>query len=392
MKRVLIKGYYGHENLGDDFILYTILQTLNECGRYKITVVSSGDKYESLFKLFDHLSCEVLLKPWRKFTKLYQLMKNNYWLIGGGGLFPSEDKADFRSLLSEIKAARKFKTKVCMYGIDINSISREENKEIWREISKNVDFIICRNLLTYSMLRELGCRNIYKSSDITFSAESKTERQNTLTCLDKIGCEKENYILWAIPMPWFDSEYKEELHGKRYRKLVSDIQAVINQDYSKGYKHVFLPFYYDMDMKIISDIVKGINVEYSICDKAKGITLEEKRQLFRLAKASVCMRFHGAMFSLYHQTPVAVISYSNKTSDVMKEYGLQEDLIEYGIRKNADFYSEFDLQFERLNKIVFHVITERKRSDYSAISSKLKANAENSKKILQNWLQQKGGA
>lgn len=386
MKKVLIKGYYGYENLGDDFILYTILHTLNDCGKYKITVVSSGDRYETLFEIFTNLTCKVLLKPWRKFTKLTQLLRNDYWIIGGGGLFPSEERADFRSLLSEIKIARKFNTKVCMYGIDINSIFREENKTIWREISKYVDFIVCRNLRTYLMLKELGCSNIYKSSDITFSVESKVEQRNDLMCLDKIGCNKENYILWAIPMPWFDSEYKEEIHGERYRKLVSDLQSVINQDYNKDYKHVFLPFYYNMDMKIISDIVKGIEVEYSICDKNKGLTIEEKRQLFKLAKASVCMRFHGAMFSLYHQTPVAIISYSNKTSDVIKEYGLQDDLIEYGIRREADFYSEFDLQFEQFNKIVSNVIKNRKRDDYATVSSKLKENARKSKEILQNWL------
>jgi len=386
MKKVLIKGYYGYENLGDDFILYTLLDTLSSVGKFDVTVVSAGDKYTELFNGFPNLNCSVMTKKWRKFSKIKELIRNDYWIIGGGGLFPSESSADFNSLLSEIKLARFFHTKVCIYGIDINSITKKENKKIWKEISQCVEFIVCRNRRTYNLLKEIDCKNIIKSSDITFSVETPIEKENNTECLKKINCEQQKYILWAIPMPWFNNEYKEEVHGERYKKLVTDIQKAANQECNKELKHVFLPFYYDMDMKIISDIVKGIDGEYVICDKAKELTIEEKRQLFKFAKACVSMRFHGVMFSLYHQTPVAIISYSNKTSDVIKEYGLQGDLIEYGIRPNADFYSEFDLQSDKLNQIISTIVMNKTQTDYATISAKLKENAVQAKKILQDWL------
>ena len=138
MKKVLIKGYYGYENLGDDFILYTLLDTLSSVGKFDVTVVSAGDKYTELFNGFPNLNCSVMTKKWRKFSKIKELIRNDYWIIGGGGLFPSESSADFNSLLSEIKLARFFHTKVCIYGIDINSITKKENKKIWKEICGSI--------------------------------------------------------------------------------------------------------------------------------------------------------------------------------------------------------------------------------------------------------------
>lgn len=385
MKKVLIKGYYGYENLGDDFILYTIMNTLNSIGRFDVTVVSSGDTYEDLFSLFPNLRCRTMRKQWKKLTKVIEILKADYWIIGGGGLFPSETSANYKSLCSEIKLAKKLHTKTCMYGIDINSISKPENKDIWKNISTLIDFIICRNQRTYQMLCDLGCKNAIKSSDITFSVESSVEKMDDETCLKKLGCEKGKYVLWAIPMPWFDGEYSDEIHGKRYRKLVSDIQSVANHKNNKDIKNVFIPFYYDMDMKIIGDIVKGIQGDYVICDKSKMLSIEEKRMLFRLAKVCVCMRFHGAMFALYHCTPLVTVSYSNKTSDVIRECGLEEDMVEYGIRTNADFYSEFDLDESKLISIFEAVNQSRKRNDYQEISETLKKMANNAKGKLIQW-------
>ena len=385
MKKVLIKGYYGYENLGDDFILYTILSTLNSIGKFDVTVVSSGDTYEGIFNLFSNLRCHTMRKPWKKFTKLYEIVKADYWIIGGGGLFPSETSANYKSLCSEIMLAKKCHTKTCMYGIDINSISKPENKDIWKKISVLTDFIVCRNQRTYQMLSDLGCANIIRSSDITFSVESNVEKTDDMSCLEKIGCKKDKYVLWAIPMPWFDNEYKDEIHGERYRKLVHDIQRVANSETCSELKHVFLPFYYNMDMKIIGDIVKGIHGEYVVCDKNKQLSIDEKRMLFKLAKACVCMRFHGSMFALYQCTPLVAISYSNKTSDVIKEYGLERDMIEYGIRNNADFYSEFDLDGFKLLEIFQNVVGNRTSADYKETSRLLKEMATNAKGRLIQW-------
>ena len=111
----------GYHNLGDDFILYSLLKSLDRAAKleagvkepYQVSVISNGDDYQELFKKFHNISCKII--PERKFRKLHkriELIKCDYWIIGGGGLFPDENAANFPSLLSSIQFAKKFNAKL----------------------------------------------------------------------------------------------------------------------------------------------------------------------------------------------------------------------------------------------------------------------------------------
>lgn len=105
---------------------------------------------------------------------------------------------------------------------------------------------------------------------------------------------------------------------------------------------VFLPFYSGSDIKLINDIVVGLNgFTTNVIDT--DFPIGYKRMLFRQAKYVIAMRFHSVLFSLYYATPFIAISYSGKTSSIMKENGISDHMVEFGIRSNQFFYKEFDL-------------------------------------------------
>lgn len=386
MKSILIKGYYGYENLGDDFLLYSILDVLNRKGKYRVTVLSAGDDYEWLFSKFKNLDCVAFIKPWRKFNKLYLMLKHDYWIIGGGGLFPAEVDGMMTNIFKEISFAKMTGCKICIYGVDINSINYDSNKEAWKKISEIVDFIIVRNDRSIKLLEELKCKNVYRSSDITFGLETFKEKDESKVVLEKINCKENEYITWAIPMPWFENEYSESKYGKRYRQLLSDLVTIANLPELKKYKHILLPFYYGMDCRIAYDLEKMIEGEAIVIDKNINMDIEEKRLLFKYAKFNICMRFHGAMFSIYGTKPALIISYSNKTTNVINEMGLEKYLIEYGIRKSADFYDEFDLNKDKLKKVLENVLSKNANQDFEIASKKLKEMSADSKNKLSSWL------
>lgn len=394
MKKILIKGYYGYHNLGDDFILYSLLNTLNHAAdpelnekeKYQVSVISNGDAYQGLFKKFKNLSCKIIPEQkFRKFNKRIELMKCDYWIIGGGGLFPDEKAANFPSLFSSIQFAKKFHAKVCIYGIDINSISSPENKVAWKKISELVDFIIVRNHKSYCLLHELGCENVRESVDITFGVNAEAENESEDSCLKKLDLEQGKYNLWAIPMPWFSSEYDEEIHGKRYKKLLENLSEIAYNEHLKNNINVFLPFYYDMDMKLIKDLVERLKLPYVICDSSKALTLGEKRALFRFSNCNICMRFHSVMFSIYNGQAGVFISYSDKTSNVIRLLGLEDFLVEYGIRNSADFYKEFDLDMKKVNQVMDNVFSNDKKS-IGKIAAKMKLEANTAQEELIKWL------
>lgn len=88
MSKILIKGFYGQNNLGDDFILYSILDILNLNGNHEVNIISAGNSdYSDFFSKFANLKCHLVPQSrWRKFGKLTFLLKSKYWIIGGGGI------------------------------------------------------------------------------------------------------------------------------------------------------------------------------------------------------------------------------------------------------------------------------------------------------------------
>ena len=333
---ILLKGYYGQKNLGDDYLLYAILNTLNGCGKYKVRVVVAEKQYASFFKRFPNLKLSEMFRPWRRFTKRIALIWSDVWIIGGGGLWPRENTKNLKILLDDIRLAKKFGCKVVFYGVDINSANDEAYRSVWKEILKETDLFVVRNRKTKNILDSILEGHAIRSADLTFGLETPAEKESSKSVLKKLDLEEGNYIIWAVPM-----EFKNDPEGIRYRKLIGTLARLANESALKNYKHVLLPYNENKDTQLLVDPAKEIHGPCIVCDNS--IDIEEKRLLYRFAKCSVSMRFHSVMFSLYHRLPGIYLSYSDKTSDVIRECGLEDFMLEYGISAQEDFGKEFDL-------------------------------------------------
>lgn len=391
-KRVLIRGFYGVSNLGDDFILYSILDMLNKIGGgYDVSVLidsKGSDDYEYLFEKFDNLNCKAIpSSTWRRFGKIRLLLKTDYVILGGGGLFPTEDCCGLKGLLKEFRIAKCLKTKTCIYGVDINSISKPEAKELWKKISNVTCFIVTRNRNTYNMLSDIGCSHVFRSCDLTFALETEPEKNDNKSCLERLKIREGEYVIWAALMPWPQWEYDESKHGERYRLYINNLQEIANLPQFDGLTHVFLPFHAPSELPMLYDLVKGIKGKTIIVDRDNTIDISEKRLLFKYAKQSVVLKFHGFMFSLYNATPAAVVSYSNKFSDVLDEFGLEKYSTRYGIRESSDFYKEFDLNMDEFRTIVERSSTKQAKTDFKHASEKLRSMASVASDRLADWLQ-----
>lgn len=289
-------------------------------------------------------------------------------------------------LFREIRIGRMLHAKCCFYGIDINSITSLESKRAWKSISDETDFIYCRNDRSTKMLKELGCKNVYRCSDLTFGLLTDAEREKSKECLKKLNVCENEYVIWAVLMPWPTWEYDETKHGERYHLLVHQLQEIANSPQYDGMTHVFMPFHYQMEIPIIKDVISGIHGKSVVCDVEKGIDIGEKRLLFKYAKQCVTMKFHGAMFSIFNGTPAAIVSYSDKTSDILKELGLEEYCTEYGIRENQDFYKCFDLDIDRFHKVVDRSCQPEAKEKFVRAGETLKALSNQSKEQLRLWL------
>jgi len=358
---VLVEGFYGRNNLGDDFILRAILDTIHKSETIKFVKIMVSDThyagYNELFRMYPRLHFTLVSNTGNSIKQIFEririLQSIDYWIIGGGGVFPKEKIASLIKRLLYIRIARIKNVKTAMYGIEINPVYKKRNKYIWKQIIANCDFIYTRNQSSMNFLNSVYVKKNKAYSDVTFGVCTQEEIEfNEISLNQKLAVSPKSFYLWSLAMPWTSKELDGNHYKNRYDSFVSQIADVINTH--DKVTHVFLPFYYDNDIVFINDITKKISesIKYIICDHKKSLKLGEKRKLFFYADRCICMRYHSVLFALYYAKQVYAISYSPKTTSMLKEIGLVNSYVEFGIRPTEFFYSEFDLDKERFIEIL----------------------------------------
>lgn len=393
MKKILLQGYYGEDNLGDDYILLSIIDSLKNIDNIHIDCLVSKNVYNFFMQKYKYITFFEKNKS-RIYNQLIHcklIIKNDYWIIGGGGLFPTENIKALFVYTFKIILASILKKKVILYGIEINSMEKNMSKSLWKAITNMVDFISTRNMQTKNLLINLNStftKKVFNYSDVTFALQTEKEffTQDSISDIKHFSGLPTPYILWGLAMPWNPTELETAHYQERYEMLCNQIAKIC--DYFINYTHVFLPFYYNSDIAFIGDVIKKIKSPYLIIDKKSSINLDEKRLIFKYADFCFCMRYHSVLFALYHEKPFFSISYSPKTSWFLREYSLDDRFVEIGVRQNDFFMKEFDIDTPVLVEKAIKAISFN-ANDEKAIrnaSQHAKHLAYLGKKQLLDWL------
>lgn len=276
-------------------------------------------------------------------------------------------------------------TRVCLYGVDIDSLRKGAYIYEWRKLVHMVDFVETRNAVCARQLKEVtdDKNKIVPGVDLThafFTREEKTQIKDTLY---KKYSLTEGYMIWAVAMPWSKEELENAGIKARYMRLCGQLQQLIRR-YS-ACRHIFLPFFEGTDIVMIHDLLAGMQIDFKVIPS--NCPLGEKRLLFQYAKRAVVMRFHGVQFALFHGTPFLAISYSPKTTNILNELGLRDLYVEFGIRSDSCFMREFDIADDEWKSWEDNMDT--RTDDIKRASNKLKETAFERKKQLLNWLGEK---
>lgn len=166
--KILIAGYYGFGNLGDELILSCILSQLRD--RYKtpgVCVLSSNPTETSCTHRVSAVS------RWNPFVVLYQLWKADFVVVGGGGLL--QNQTSQRSLLyylGIVGLARLLGAPVVLYALGVESLNGERVKRIvsWLFRSPLVTITV-RDEASARILIEAGIpvQKIHVTADPVFS-------------------------------------------------------------------------------------------------------------------------------------------------------------------------------------------------------------------------------
>ena len=147
--RVLISGYYGYGNLGDEALLSGILTGLKKYG-HSVTVLSGNPDHTKQLHNVNAVS---------RYKGLpLALLQHDAIISGGGGLL--QDKTSSRSLqyyLGALSLAKLFRKKVIVYGQSVGPLS-ESGKKAVASTLKGVAVAV-RDEMSQGVLLELGIRS-----------------------------------------------------------------------------------------------------------------------------------------------------------------------------------------------------------------------------------------
>lgn len=302
---VIISGYYGFKNVGDDALLQKIIENIKALRPdTKITVLSRNPREtRRLYQIRSINRFNIL--------GIAKEMRHAKLLISGGGSL-LQDKTSARSFFYYsyiIKAAKKRGLKTMLYANGIGPIETEKNRKRAKEILESMDYISLREGSSADTVKELGAKvtpNI--TCDPAFFLESADEKWiSRLIKRYDISPDKK-YFAIAL-RDWQEND-------KRLDEKISDLCRRLG-------KEKLCPIFIAMQDSKDYDISKRI---CAISGKSSPIivnaTARELVGLLSHVEFVVGMRLHTLIFAAAAGIPMVGLSYDPKVDSVLEYIGM----------------------------------------------------------------------
>ena len=300
---ILISGYYGFKNSGDDALLEAII---NDIKKHKespnITVLSANPKEtEKRYRV----------KAINRFNilKLVRHMKNAGMLISGGGTL-IQDATSTKSLiyyLAVIRLALRNNIKVMLYSNGIGPLRNEHNIKRVKKVLNKVDVITLRDPESKSELDKLGIDKpeIMVSADPVFGVET-FDKARGREILDSYNVPRDKRVLIVSV--------------RRTKDTSTVFETIISQlcDYA-SLKYdcytVFVPMQTNKDESISKSVANKMSSKSVVIDER--LSVSDIISLMSASDICIGMRLHSLIYSAIANIPVIGIAYDPKIKAFM---------------------------------------------------------------------------
>ena len=300
----IICGAYGHGNAGDDAILKSIIQSVQQLDdTMPITVLAKNT--QSIKKRYRVNSIYTFNIP-----KMFSAMRKSQLYINGGGTL-IQNATSWRSLwyyLFTLRLAKTLGNKVDMYGCGIGPVTGTKNIHlVKRVLERSVDTITLREQDSMRELETFGVKRpeILLSSDPALVLAPSSPVDVDAYCKRNGLEEGKRYICFML-RTWYGFDDK-----------AAAFAACADQAYEKyGLIPVFLLLNIFHDSKAAQKVAQQMKAPYHILDE--WAEPELLIGLLGRMEVVVSMRLHGLIFSSLSGVPVVGVSYDPKIGSFLK--------------------------------------------------------------------------
>jgi len=309
VRKVAISGYYGFQNIGDEAVLYSMLQALNTQGGVEALVFSNNPEFTEKQYAVESLN------RWKLASIGKGLMKSDMLLSGGGSLL--QDVTGPRSLIYYLGVALLAKLlgkKVVFYAQGIGPVTTPGGKFLVKWIANKVDLITVRDEGSKKLLQQLGVRRpaIKVTADAVLAIDKdKVAREAAAKLLEDLGVSLDGPPIIGISL-------RDWKNAANYKKAVA---KTCDRLIEKGYRVMFIPFHFPGDIAPGRDTIRMMeHGEEAILFKQQT-NVEEMLGLLAPLHMIIGMRLHSLIMAAVMGVPIIGLSYDPKVDSFMKLAG-----------------------------------------------------------------------
>ncbi|MDO5028670.1 MAG: polysaccharide pyruvyl transferase CsaB [Bacillota bacterium] len=329
-KKLLLAGYFGFDNSGDDAILKAMVDNLKKLNKDLDLTALSKDP-EKTAKTYN-------IKAANRFSykEVRREMKNtDVFVFGGGSLL--QDITSSRSLyyyLFLLKMAYTFKKPVFIFANGIGPINKAFNRRLTKKVLDKAAYITLRDQSSYNFVRALGVKNdhIEVTADPVFLLESSSDAR-----VDQI-LEDQNIVLSDRVLGISLRQWQKS--PMLSREVAKFCDSLVEEDLDI----LVLPMHYPYDVEYCQQIkTLSKNKRVHVIDSKYEV--EDLIGLLKRCQLVMAMRLHALIYAAKANVPVIGLVYDPKLAGLIndlsiREYIKVEDLTKERLREKYDLAME----------------------------------------------------
>lgn len=340
--KILITGYFGAGNFGDDMMLAAFCKEMNDINsNHDIHLLKMFERDINveidksiveipLYKLSSGRGTRIkrrMIKPiYKKIIKNYDMF---IWV--GGTCFTDEDGDGFYDYM---KIAKEYNKKIGYVGVGVGKLTKLDRINKAEYLIRNCDFISLRDKKSYEYVKTIrgNTSNVFLTEDLAYLFV------NSLGVKNNIKNKSKKVVVSWRNLTNYKSESEECILIKKLVKYLHNLS-------NKGiYEEIIvLPLDDRKDChknKLIYESLKekvGANIK---CSYKENLSPIEKIKVILDAELNISGRLHGIFVSELVNKKTIGISYSIKIDEFLKSIGKFNDCIQVS-----------DLSVENLDRI-----------------------------------------
>lgn len=315
-KNIIVIGYYGHGNIGDEQYIYT---------------------FESIFKNdfnVKYIDCDNI--------KNEIISERDIIVLGGGDILNNY----FMNQIINIFQSKKNKIIALSVGIPYTDIILHSEK------LNIIDYIFIRTKQDFELFNKYyHSTRIFYIPDISYfllqyNFENKDNKFNDLLLNLKNNTNNRKIISISLNRHIYNSDYSEQ-----YNDIITTFAKFIIYLIKLNYHVIFIPF----NTNTLSDNENDLIIHKDVCNLIQilsndsynyityidfTLTPFEILELYKIVYINIPMRYHSCLFSIYKKLPFLPIFTTRKIKNLLLDthwnYGYQLDVNDKDIPLSLD--------------------------------------------------------